>query len=128
MNIEEIRNYCLSLLGVTEDIKWEDHLCFNIGSKMFLVTNPNKFPVSASFKTTDKLFNELTMKDGVIPAPYMARHKWVYVDNIDRLVKSEWKEFIKIAYELVLTKLPVKIKMQIVRQKNVSKPPYRCKR
>ena len=28
MNIEEIRNICLSLKGVEESIKWESHLCF----------------------------------------------------------------------------------------------------
>ena len=58
MTIEEIRNYYLTLPSVTEDIKWCDHLCFNIGGKMFLVTNPDGFPISVSFKTTDALFED----------------------------------------------------------------------
>lgn len=113
MTLEEIRTYCLNLPGVTEDIKWGDHLCFNIGEKMFLVTSPDHVPVSASFKTTDELFDKLTTKPGIIPAPYMARNKWVHVDNINRLTDKKWKEYIKTSYGLIFSKLPAKLKKQI---------------
>jgi hypothetical protein len=36
MNSEDLQGICEKLKGVTEDIKWEDHLCFNVGKKMFL--------------------------------------------------------------------------------------------
>jgi len=114
MTIEEIRNYCLKLPGVTEDIKWENHLCFNIGGKMFLVTNPDGFPVSASIKTTDALFDELTTQDGITPAPYMARNKWVYLDDIARFTGSEWRDYIKIAYDLKFSTLTAKAKKEIL--------------
>jgi len=114
MTIEEIRKYCLKLPGVTEDIKWKDHLCFSVGAKMFLLTSPDSFPVSASFKTKDELFEELTTREGIIPAPYMARNKWVHLDNIDRLTASEWKEHIKTSYDLVYSKLPAKLKKEIL--------------
>jgi predicted DNA-binding protein (MmcQ/YjbR family) len=109
MSVEEIRNYCLSSLkGTTESIKWDDHLCFSVGDKMYLVINPDKYPVSSSFKTTDTLFEELSAREGIIPAPYMARNKWVHVDDINRLTSKEWTELITIAYTLVLEKLSLK--------------------
>jgi predicted DNA-binding protein (MmcQ/YjbR family) len=110
MTLEDLQVICSRLDNVTEDIKWGHDLCFNIGGKMFLVTAPDKIPVSASFKTTDETFNELTERNGFIPAPYLARHKWVYVDDINRLSKKEWQQFIKQSYELIKAKLPQKKK------------------
>jgi predicted DNA-binding protein (MmcQ/YjbR family) len=113
MTLEEIRDYALSLPGVTEDIKWENHLCFCVGEKMFLITNPDEFPVTASFKTSDELFESLITHEGIIPAPYMARNKWVRLDNINRLNAKGWKELIDLAYQLVFLKLPKKKQNQI---------------
>lgn len=113
MTLEQIREYCLSLPGVTEDIKWEHHLCFNVGGKMFVMTSPDEVPVSASFKTSDELFDELNQRKGFIAAPYLARVKWVKVDDIDRIGLTEGKKLLKLAYTLVFEKLPVKTKNQI---------------
>jgi predicted DNA-binding protein (MmcQ/YjbR family) len=110
MTVEEIRDYCLSLNGTTESIKWEDHVCFSVGDKMYMVITPDHFPVSSSFKTTDELFDKLTTREGIIPAPYMAKHKWVHVDNLKRLNKKEWKELITTSYSLVVEKLPLKLR------------------
>ena len=117
MNSEDIRNYCLSLKGTTEDIKWENHLCFSVGEKMYLILATDHFPVSASFKTSDELFDELPAREGLIPAPYMARHKWVHIDNIDRLSKKEWKMLIDTAYQKVFDKLSVKLQRSIMEPK-----------
>ena len=38
MNIEQLRKFCLSFPGATEDIKWGADLCFCVGAKMFCVT------------------------------------------------------------------------------------------
>ena len=113
MTIEEIRSCCLALPGVTEDIKWEDHLCFNVGGKMFLVTAPDNFPVSASFKASDADFEELQEREGFIPAPYMARYKWIFVDNLERMTGEEWDKYIRISYDLVFAKLSGKVKKEI---------------
>ncbi len=110
MTLEDLQTICRKLDKVTEDIKWGHDLCFNIGGKMFLVTGADEFPVSASFKASEETFNELTAREGFIPAPYMARHKWVYVDDINRLSKKEWQQYINQSYELVSSKLPKKKK------------------
>jgi predicted DNA-binding protein (MmcQ/YjbR family) len=113
MTAEEIRKYCLKQKGTTESIKWEDHLCFSVGDKMYLVLNPDPVPISASFKTSEELYAELPVKEGIIPAPYMARHKWLYIDNIKRLPAKQWMTLIDIAYKLVYEKLPAKTKKRI---------------
>jgi predicted DNA-binding protein (MmcQ/YjbR family) len=113
MTIEDVQALCKKHRGVTEDIKWEDHLCFNIGGKMFLVTAPDAVPCSASIKVADEDFEEISSREGFMPAPYMARYKWVHMDDIRRLSKKEWAKFIDTAYHLVAAKLPTKTKTQL---------------
>ncbi len=117
IKIEELREICLSFPKVTEDIKWEEYLCFNIGGKMFLISSPDNFPVSVSFKTNDDDFGKLINAMGFKPAPYLARNKWVYLDDINRLQREEWKIYIKKSYDLIFSKLPLKIKKQIIDKK-----------
>lgn len=113
MNIEQIRKYCLALPGATESIKWEDHLCFSVADKMFYILNPDAHPINGSFKTTPGKFDELTAKPGFKPAPYLAKHKWVYFDGLDVLSNDEWKEVIDVSYQLVFEKLPAKVRKGI---------------
>lgn len=110
MTLETIQQICKKLSGVTEDIKWENHLCFNVGGKMFLITSPDDTPVTASFKTSEEKFDELTEREGCKPAPYLAKHKWVYVDDISRLSSKEWRDLLELSYDLVKAKLPKKKK------------------
>ncbi|MFT3794309.1 MmcQ/YjbR family DNA-binding protein [Flavobacterium sp.] len=113
MTIEKLREFALSLPGATEDIKWENHLCFNVGGKMFLVTSPDSVPITASFKTDDDNFDALTTRDGIIPAPYMARNKWVLVDDLKRFSEAEWKQLARHSYELVFSRLTKKLQNEI---------------
>lgn len=113
MTIAEIREICLSFPAVTEDIKWSDHLCFNIGGKMFLVTAPDNVPVSASFKASNEDFEVLPNRAGFIPAPYMARNKWIFVDDINRFSKKDWENYLRKAYDLIASKLSLKLQREI---------------
>ncbi|HEY6504698.1 MAG TPA: MmcQ/YjbR family DNA-binding protein [Chitinophagaceae bacterium] len=113
MTIENIQTICKKFSHVTEDIKWETHLCYCVGGKIFIITNPDGSPVTASFKVSDEDFTELSEREGFMPAPYLARYKWIYVDNISRLTNKEWGKYLKAAYELVAAKLPAKTKKQL---------------
>ena len=112
MNIELFRNFCNTLPSVTEDIKWGNDLCFSIGHKMFCAA-PLTTPLSVSFKVKDEEFDELCNLPGIMPAPYVARYKWVLVTDVKRFSKKEWKHYIKQSYELVKSKLPKKILSQL---------------
>ena len=112
MTIEDLRKFCLSLPHVTEDVKWGADLCFLIGGKMFCVTGFEQ-PLKVSLKVTDEDFAELSVSEDIIPAPYLARHKWILVEKSSRLKKKEWEKYIRQSYELVKEKLPAKIKKTI---------------
>jgi predicted DNA-binding protein (MmcQ/YjbR family) len=121
MDIATLQQICQQFDSVTEDIKWGNHLCFNIGNKMFLVTAPDSIPHSASFKTKPEDFEELCEREGIIPAPYMARHKWVHIDDIGRMDKKEWEHYLSISYQLIFSALPAKTRKTITEQKKEPK-------
>ncbi|RPI44951.1 MAG: hypothetical protein EHM46_02250 [Bacteroidetes bacterium] len=108
MTVEDLMEICNRLKGVTTDVKWEDHLSFNVGERIFLLTSPDSVPPSASFKVSGEDFDELTARPGVTQARYFAKRQWVSVDNINRLNPSEWKIFIERSYRLVASKLSKK--------------------
>ncbi len=110
MTIEGIETICDEFTAVTKDIKWEEHLCFNVGSKMFLITTPDAYPPTASFKVNAEEFDEIASRDGFMPASHLGRYKWVQVDDISRLTKKEWQFYAKQSYQLVVSKLPTKVK------------------
>lgn len=108
MTVEDIEAACKALPHVTQDIKWEHNLCYSIGDKMFLIVGIDNVPVTASFKVPDEEFEAFTSREGLRPAPYLARYKWVYTDNINRLSRKEWTHCIRQSYELIKSKLPRK--------------------
>ena len=107
-----MRELCLSLPGVTEDIKWGADLCILVGEKMFCVTSIDA-PHSVSFKVTDEQFDEMVARPTIIPAPYMARNKWVNVQEWSGLTDAEWDNYVKQSYALVKAKLPKKVQKEI---------------
>lgn len=112
MNLDSIRNYCLSLPHATEDIQWGNDLLFRISGKIFtgLSLEP---PHSLMFKCTPEKFDELIELEGIIPAPYMARNKWVMLERLDALSDSELKRLIKISYEMIFAKLTKKAQVEL---------------
>ncbi len=105
MDLSDIRDYCLAKTAVTEDIKWEHHLCFNVGGKMFLITSPDEVPVNASLKVDEDEFGRLCMREGVRPAPHLARYHWVRIDDLGRFSPKEWRHYLDESYRLVSSKL-----------------------
>ena len=111
MNLESLRKYCLSLPHVTEKIQWGADLVFKVGEKMFLVANTEAAGGHGhrfSFNCSDERFHELLERDGVSPAPYLARAKWVAVDSYDTLEPTLLRECVRAAYDEVFAKLPKK--------------------
>jgi len=112
MNIEEIQTLCKSLHAVTEDIKWDNDLCFSVGGKMFCVASLEK-PLRISFKVDDEVFDELAIREGFMPAPYMARAKWVSVTDLTQVKQKELHQLITQSYKLVCQKLTKKVRNEL---------------
>ena len=79
---------------------------------MFCVVSLDAVPASASFKVRDDQFDEMCSREGFKPAPYVAKYKWVWMDDISRLNAKEWEHFTRQSYELVKAKLSLKLKRE----------------
>jgi predicted DNA-binding protein (MmcQ/YjbR family) len=91
MDAENLRTYLLSLPDVAETMQWGDNLVFwvgdkVIGGKMFALASltPDRGAV-LSFAAGPERFRELVERDGLFPAPYLARAHWVAVERWNTL-------------------------------------------
>src|SRR5271157_5147339 len=115
MNIDQLRKLCLAFPGATEQIQWGDDLLFKVGGKMFAVTPLEPRAVWLSLKASPENFAELTERPGVIPAPYLARAKWIALESRDALSAAELATLLRSSYALVVAKLPRKTRDAILR-------------
>jgi predicted DNA-binding protein (MmcQ/YjbR family) len=75
---EAIDAFCLSLAAATMNVQWGVDRCYKVGGKMFAVVGPGG---TLAFKANDVAFEMLVETGQARPAPYMARAKWVFVDD-----------------------------------------------
>ena len=114
MDIESVREYCLSFPHATENVQWGADLVFKIAGKMFAVISLEETSDHCmSFKCTPETFAELTERKGIVPAPYVARYHWVALETFDALKEKELKSLLRNSYDLVFEKLPKKAKTQL---------------
>ncbi len=108
MPLEAFRSFCRSLPGATEDVKWGQDLVFSVRGKMFAAVNLER-PHQLSFKCSPETFAELTEREGLVPAPYLARAMWVQEKRIgETLARSEREALVRASYDLVVSRLPKK--------------------
>lgn len=124
MNIDQLRQLCLSFPAATEQVQWGDNLVFKVGGRMFAVTSLEPARVWISLKADPEEFLDLTERPGVIPAPYLARAKWIAIESPDSIPQSEVTALLRKSYDLVVEKLPGKVRESLASPKS-SKPSRR---
>jgi predicted DNA-binding protein (MmcQ/YjbR family) len=113
MNVEWVRRVCLGFPHATEQVQWEDDLVFKVAGKLFAVAPLVPAKVTLSFKCTPEEFAELTEREGIIPAPYMARAQWVALEPGATLPAAELKRLLRQSYDLVAARLPKKTQAEL---------------
>ena len=114
MNVDWLRQLCLSFPEATEQIQWGDDLLFKVGGKMFAAAPLEPAPVCLSFKASPESFAELTERPNIIPAPYLARAQWVALESRDALTLEELAKLLRESYELIIAKLPKKTRESLL--------------
>jgi len=111
MNIEDIRNYCLSKKGVTENFPFDEvTLVFKVMNKMFLLTNLDG-ELSINIKCNPEFAIELREKyPAVKPGYHMNKKHWNTVEMDNSIPDKLIKEWIDDSYKLIVESLPKKSK------------------
>jgi predicted DNA-binding protein (MmcQ/YjbR family) len=110
MNIETIREYCLSKNGVTESFPFDEFtLVFKVMGKIFLLINLDGEPTINVKCDPEKAIELRELYPSVLPGYHMNKKHWntVKIDGslTDKLINS----FIDHSYNLVFDSLPKKI-------------------
>ncbi len=110
MNLEELRDYCLSLPHVTEDMPFgEDILVFRICNCIFVLTSLESVPLRVSLKCDPERAIELREQypDKIIAGYHLNKKHWNTV-LLEGLPLTLIKEMIQHSYDQVLAKVPKK--------------------
>jgi predicted DNA-binding protein (MmcQ/YjbR family) len=109
MTPKQIATFCSTLPAATKVVQWEGVEVFKVGGKMFCLIAPADHSVGRiSFKSAPEHYDALSRSPGFRPAPYLARAKWVSVDDPKSLKDGEMKAYIKRAHAVIAAGLPKK--------------------
>jgi predicted DNA-binding protein (MmcQ/YjbR family) len=122
MNIEQVREYTLSLFGVTEDQPFgDDNITFRLEGKIFMCLSlgGDEYEIKNSeprlaLKLSPERNEELRAQfSAVTPAFHWNKKHWsdVYYEQLDDTQIEEW---IKESYRLVASKLPKTIRHKYI--------------
>lgn len=128
MNIEQLREYCLSLPFTEEKTPFagffpsaRDILVFYVGAKIFCYFNINKFD-QCSLKCAPECIAELKERYQAVGAPFnMSPKYWLSIRFNDDLPDALLLDLVQQSYSLVLASLPKKQREQFG-QPGASKP------
>ncbi|WP_069132192.1 MmcQ/YjbR family DNA-binding protein [Rhodohalobacter halophilus] len=115
MNIESYRKYCLSFPGVTEEFPFDENtLVFKVMGKMFALCDVDEFE-SINLKCDPAKAIELREEHpGLIePGYHMNKKHWNTVSMRGNLPDDLIKEWIKDSYDLVVAKLPKRVREKL---------------
>jgi predicted DNA-binding protein (MmcQ/YjbR family) len=103
---EGVGEVCLALPGVTLDHPFgDDHDAYKVGGKMFVIVGGMG---GLSFKVSEIAFEVLTETGRARPAPYLARAKWVHLEDPADWPDEELADHLKQAHAIVAAKLTKK--------------------
>jgi len=92
-----------------------------VGGRIFAVAPLEPAALILSFKCNDEEFAELIERPGIVPAPYLARAKWVALESENTLARSDIERLLVTAHALVFAKLPKKLQVELaVRSKKLT--------
>jgi predicted DNA-binding protein (MmcQ/YjbR family) len=114
MNVDSVRAYCLSFSRAKETLQWGETLCFKINGKIFATLSLDSVPPSLCFKCTPQTFADLCEQEGIRPAPYVGRYKWVLLERLDALGDEEIEDLIRQSHDMVAPKARAKVKVKKV--------------
>lgn len=109
MNIEQFREFCLSLPAVTEEFPFgPETLVYKVKGKLFALTGIDSFE-SVNLKCDPENAIELRERyDGVTPGYHMNKKHWNTVSTHAGIPDKLLYQWIRDSYELVVRSLPRK--------------------
>lgn len=108
MNIEELRDYCISKKGAEETLPFgPDTLVFKVMGKAFVLTGLDENPIQFNVKCDPEKAIELREQYScVLPGYHMNKKHWNTIVSDGSVSNKQLKEWITDSYNLVVSSLP----------------------
>jgi len=127
MTREEFDAHCGSKPGTSHVIQWGGASVWKVGGKIFAIcsnwtradeVDSDTDPVPSgfqpiSFKCSDLAYELLPEQDGITPAPYLARAKWVQLTRPDAMQDADIRLHLDAAYDIIAAKLTKKLRAEL---------------
>lgn len=115
MNLETLRDYCLKLAGVTEELPFgPDTLVFKVMGKVFLLTPLDTPQHQFNVKCDPEKAEELREKyPDVKPGYHMNKKHWNTVYVTGSIPSEALFGWVKDSYDLVAASLPKKVQQEL---------------
>lgn len=111
MNIEQAREYALSLPGVEESLFAEDWVQYRVEGKWFMLLWLNAPEPRVAVKCDPNIATELRERyRGVEPAYHMNKRMWNDLYMNRDLEKADVEKWIRHSYDEVVKKLPKSVR------------------
>lgn len=114
MHIESFRAFCLSFKGVTEEMPFDNQtLVFKVMGKIFALTDIDHFE---SFNVKCDPIKAIELREQyacVKPGYHMNKQHWNTIRANEDLSDQQLQHWIRHSYELVVSKLPKKMKEEL---------------
>jgi len=118
MNIETFREYCMDKPGVTEEFPFDEvTLVFKVMGKMFALTNLDGDWTLALKCDPDRAMELRETYPAIQPGYHMSKIHWNTIMMDGSLSQKLILELVDHSYQLVVDKLPRKLKEELGREK-----------
>jgi len=107
MTREEFDRYCASLKATTNIIQWGGASVWKVGGRIFAICSDGDAgqELKISFKCSDLSYQILRQLPGIIPAPYLARAKWVQITTAQAMNDDDIRDYVNAAHQIIAGKL-----------------------
>jgi predicted DNA-binding protein (MmcQ/YjbR family) len=115
MNIEELRNFCLSLPGTEETFPFDEvTLVFKLMGKIFALVSLDANPPRVNLKCDpDKAMELRERYTAVLPGYHMNKKHWNTVIVDGEVSKDELRQWVVNSYQLIKASLPKKVRHEL---------------
>ncbi|WP_417671599.1 MmcQ/YjbR family DNA-binding protein [Roseibium sp.] len=115
MTRDDFDTFCSTLPATTHVVQWGNASVWKVGGKIFAICSSwgDEGQDRINFKCSDMSYSLLTQEEGIVPAPYLARAKWVRVEDTHALSDEDIRAYITAAYKLIAAKLTRKARQDL---------------
>ena len=114
MDYSKLIDYCKSLPHASWELKWTNALTFMVGRKMFalFILDSDGKATDLWCKADDDLFLSYTGQPGIRPAPYLARARWIALEQ-RAMNTAQARKLLSRSRDLVFMKLPKRVQREM---------------